>query len=166
MGLGWQITDRTLIAATRESDLMMNGKKQIVYNQRTHSIAPLAQLDRASGYEPEGREFESLRAHHSFNSLGHPLPGALCLLSENCPQNPNRDKCSSPWRPSRLHSLSPRRGTAESPGEPSECPSRRRLRSAGTSNLPYDQTPASLPPRSCSGRRFYGDRERACESPP
>src|SRR5258708_10323746 len=25
--------------------------------------APLAQLDRASGYEPEGREFESLRAH-------------------------------------------------------------------------------------------------------
>ena len=25
--------------------------------------APVAQLDRASGYEPEGREFESLRAH-------------------------------------------------------------------------------------------------------
>ena len=32
--------------------------------------APLAQLDRASGYEPEGREFESLRAHHS-NSLNY-----------------------------------------------------------------------------------------------
>jgi hypothetical protein len=31
--------------------------------------APLAQLDRASGYEPEGREFESLRAHHLFNLL-------------------------------------------------------------------------------------------------
>jgi hypothetical protein len=30
----------------------------------TDSRAPLAQLDRASGYEPEGREFESLRAHH------------------------------------------------------------------------------------------------------
>src|SRR5579863_4078948 len=30
-------------------------------------IAPLAQLDRASGYEPEGREFESLRAHHLLN---------------------------------------------------------------------------------------------------
>jgi hypothetical protein len=28
------------------------------------NVAPLAQLDRASGYEPEGREFESLRAHH------------------------------------------------------------------------------------------------------
>ena len=31
--------------------------------------APLAQLDRASGYEPEGREFESLRARHSFQHL-------------------------------------------------------------------------------------------------
>ena len=26
--------------------------------------APVAQLDRVSGYEPEGREFESLRARH------------------------------------------------------------------------------------------------------
>ena len=25
-------------------------------------VAPVAQLDRASGFEPEGREFESLRA--------------------------------------------------------------------------------------------------------
>jgi hypothetical protein len=29
------------------------------------SNAPVAQLDRASGFEPEGREFESLRARHS-----------------------------------------------------------------------------------------------------
>jgi hypothetical protein len=29
--------------------------------------APVAQLDRASGYEPEGREFESPRAHHNPN---------------------------------------------------------------------------------------------------
>ena len=28
--------------------------------------APVAQLDRASGYEPEGPVFESPRAHHSF----------------------------------------------------------------------------------------------------
>ena len=27
-------------------------------------LAPVAQLDRASGFEPEGREFESLRARH------------------------------------------------------------------------------------------------------
>ncbi len=31
--------------------------------------APVAQLDRASGYEPEGREFESPRARHSFLAL-------------------------------------------------------------------------------------------------
>ena len=28
-------------------------------------FAPVAQLDRVSGYEPEGREFESLRARHN-----------------------------------------------------------------------------------------------------
>ena len=32
------------------------------------SCAPVAQLDRAPGYEPGGREFESLRAHQ-FNEL-------------------------------------------------------------------------------------------------
>ena len=31
--------------------------------------APVAQLDRASGYEPEGREFESPRARHFFVPL-------------------------------------------------------------------------------------------------
>src|ERR1700733_1891746 len=36
----------------------------LVVLKGTH--ARVAQLDRASGYEPEGREFESLRAHHSF----------------------------------------------------------------------------------------------------
>ena len=29
--------------------------------------APLAQLDRASGYGPEGQEFESLRVYSSFS---------------------------------------------------------------------------------------------------
>ena len=28
--------------------------------------APVAQLDRVSGYEPEGQEFESLRARHFY----------------------------------------------------------------------------------------------------
>jgi hypothetical protein len=31
--------------------------------------APLAQLDRASDYESEGREFESLRARHRINQI-------------------------------------------------------------------------------------------------
>jgi hypothetical protein len=30
---------------------------------------PVAQLDRANGYEPLGREFESLRAHHRFSTV-------------------------------------------------------------------------------------------------
>ena len=33
------------------------------------NIAPVAQLDRVPGYEPGGREFESLRARPSFPSL-------------------------------------------------------------------------------------------------
>src|SRR6266478_3102031 len=35
-----------------------------LFSSQAHG-APVAQLDRASGYEPEGREFESPRAHHS-----------------------------------------------------------------------------------------------------
>ena len=34
-------------------------------------IAPVAQLDRASGYEPEGRRFESCRAHHKIKRRNH-----------------------------------------------------------------------------------------------
>ncbi len=30
-------------------------------------VAPVAQLDRASGYEPEGRMFESCRAHQQLS---------------------------------------------------------------------------------------------------
>jgi hypothetical protein len=46
--------------------------QEISVNCCNRGIAPLAQLDRASGYEPEGREFESLRAHHSFQITTHP----------------------------------------------------------------------------------------------
>jgi hypothetical protein len=35
-------------------------------------IAPVAQLDRAPDYESGGQGFDSLRAHHSFFSNGHP----------------------------------------------------------------------------------------------
>ena len=37
---------------------------------RGSDSAPVAQLDRVSGYEPEGRAFESLRARQSDTSLG------------------------------------------------------------------------------------------------
>ncbi len=32
--------------------------------QKDNQCAPVAQLDRVPGYEPGGREFESLRARH------------------------------------------------------------------------------------------------------
>src|SRR5215475_15557103 len=42
-------------------------RRVLQFLNRCYCIAPLAQLDRASGYEPEGREFESLRARHFFS---------------------------------------------------------------------------------------------------
>ena len=57
--------------------------------------APLAQLDRASGYEPEGREFESLRAHHFSTTQGHPQTVPLRFVPPNCAHSqgfhPNSD---------------------------------------------------------------------------
>jgi hypothetical protein len=44
-------------------------------------------LDRASGYEPEGREFESLRARHEFKYLGAPHRVPLPFVSEKCPNS-------------------------------------------------------------------------------
>ena len=38
---------------------------------RSSEAAPVAQLDRAAGFEPVGREFESLRAHQKINNLAH-----------------------------------------------------------------------------------------------
>ena len=35
------------------------------------AVAPLAQLDRASGYGPEGREFESSTARHFTITAAH-----------------------------------------------------------------------------------------------
>src|SRR3954453_17888363 len=35
----------------------------------SHCRALIAQLDRASGYEPEGRPFESVWAHHKINNI-------------------------------------------------------------------------------------------------
>ena len=40
------------------------GSYATIFVSVVYVVAPLAQLDRASGYEPEGRVFESPRAHH------------------------------------------------------------------------------------------------------
>jgi hypothetical protein len=55
-------------------------------------IAPLAQLDRASGYEPEGREFESLRARHSFSGPQR-IPTQLQLRQRIAISIPCEHKC-------------------------------------------------------------------------
>ena len=39
-----------------------------------HALAPVAQLDRVSGYEPEGRRFESSRVRQL----------VLCIFSSRC----------------------------------------------------------------------------------
>ena len=39
--------------------------------------APVAQLDRAPGYEPGGREFESLRARQLIKNLSPAIEGVL-----------------------------------------------------------------------------------------
>jgi hypothetical protein len=44
-----------------------------------YPFAPVAQLDRAPGYEPGGREFESLRAHQFCED--YPVCGGLRLAN-------------------------------------------------------------------------------------
>src|SRR5437763_5724901 len=65
-----------------------------VWPARTNLSAPVAQLDRATGYEPVGRVFESLRAHHlSPNPLIHTPPVHTSLVQcstwNNCAPHPN-----------------------------------------------------------------------------
>ena len=51
--------------------------------------APVAQLDRASGYEPEGRGFESLRAHHRIQQIFWPpeaSPAAKVISGARLPK--------------------------------------------------------------------------------
>src|SRR6202049_1472882 len=57
------------------------GQNQKRFRIRVIDGAPVAQLDRASAFEAEGREFESLRARHFFPTCNfgervdrHPLP--------------------------------------------------------------------------------------------
>ncbi len=41
-----------------------------LYRLANYKAAPVAQLDRVPGFEPGGREFESLRARHLIKGLG------------------------------------------------------------------------------------------------
>src|SRR5690606_41670032 len=54
---------RTRVRKSPESPRKMYNSTAHLHNSAPES-APVAQLDRVPGYEPGGREFESLRAHH------------------------------------------------------------------------------------------------------
>jgi hypothetical protein len=43
----------------------LKAQRKMLKSQGVEHCAPVAQLDRASGYEPEGRRFDSSRARHS-----------------------------------------------------------------------------------------------------
>src|SRR5688572_17120352 len=63
------------------SPAVAGGQQRDLYRPppKTRPRAPVAQLDRASGYEPGGRTFESCRAHH----LSLQQVNASTLLAES-----------------------------------------------------------------------------------
>ena len=67
--------------------LKVDRSASISYSYLVASLqcAPVAQLDRAPGYEPVGRRFESFRAHHDSSS---PSKFRLCPMLDGEPSNP------------------------------------------------------------------------------
>ena len=55
---------KVLLYPRKAADLLYTATLKIVTKSKN---APVAQLDRVPGFEPGGREFESLRARHLFN---------------------------------------------------------------------------------------------------
>ena len=91
------------------------------YGRILRTSAPVAQLDRASGYEPEGREFESLRARHSktcpHSCLGHLLNQSAQRFVAQVAQlrkNPAQHGHTIPAATLRLFPILPRRSRSRS----------------------------------------------------
>jgi hypothetical protein len=61
-------------------------------------FALVAQLDRASDFESEGREFESLRARHKINDLDGKTRGHRLPKSTGLPQGNHREMGTT-WCP-------------------------------------------------------------------
>ena len=66
-------------------------------------IAPVAQLDRACGYEPQGREFESLRARQSLSNNTDYINRSTCFDARS-PSSQAIDQSCLPFN-SKLRSL-------------------------------------------------------------
>src|SRR2546425_4789845 len=97
---GWWCSARCKFASR-------SGDRQLRYTRIWRSFsgssrqsAPVAQLDRASGYEPEGRQFESVRAHHKnqwFTGCCRKNSPPIRLPGSNLPDEP-RPCTSRSWR--------------------------------------------------------------------
>ena len=88
--------------------------------------APVAQLDRASGFEPEGREFESLRARQAFLLIAATSLARVIQAGENSrPPAQAAREFDNPasfepgWPHARVRSRAPARDERPSGREPS-----------------------------------------------
>ena len=57
-----QVHNNFFLSIDQVQEKMLDGHTRFAYVGGCRAL--VAQLDRATGYEPVGREFESLRAHH------------------------------------------------------------------------------------------------------
>src|SRR5581483_11577470 len=72
--------ERVAKALFREDNSgLLLGNQVRAFWPETRENAPVAQLDRASDYESEGRTFESFRARHFGTELGTPKPAFFTL---------------------------------------------------------------------------------------
>ena len=102
------------------------------------SQAPVAQLDRASGYEPEGRVFESRRAHHAdvhFIDSGHGFMdtrrrlAGLCVRRDRTMAHKTRPWCGRVRDPFEVRSSLAR----HQPDRPLQARDQRLRRATGAS---------------------------------
>ena len=76
---------RQLFEIIRQTGLASPERLGYLPRLAARQCAPVAQLDRASDYESEGRTFESFRARHFFKHLANPLRGHSDLFEVGPP---------------------------------------------------------------------------------
>src|SRR5580692_8745532 len=123
-------------------------------------VAPLAQLDRASGYEPEGRVFESPRAHHFFTfwKIFKDQVFAPVGAQSSGYALPRRARATAP---------APRSLQFQSPPAPTDIQNARAVHTQSYSLAPQTKFPADTPcPASARAPHPQPVRSSARESRP
>ena len=133
---------------------------------RGSDSAPVAQLDRVSGYEPEGRAFESLRARHSEHAPRSIFGLAFCIsapamrrssTTSGGPSGPSPASCAPTWmQPSTSTSCS---ASCSASSYPTPSP-RGAMTSPGASPTLATQLPGDRL------RSFDAIRPRQSDTPP